>query len=74
MDVYEPGSLVTFCKSPPKEIYHCGVFEWCVGLIISETSDGSCYNILFEGEVRVVEKSWVTDIDTFANLMKPNLE
>ena len=65
MAVYEPGSLVKFCLSPPKEIHHCGIFEWGTGLIISLNENRTHYSVLYEGQVIMVDRQWVADIDFF---------
>ena len=56
------GKLVKFCKNPPKDIKHCHIWKWCVGLLVNLNNEDKIASILFENKIYQISFDWVEEM------------
>ena len=58
------GDLVVFCKNPTKNIDHCNVWEWGIGLVVDYKKLEKTVTVFSENRSYTCPEKWVDNTDT----------
>ena len=53
------GSFIRFCKDPPEDIHHCGIFEWANGVLLSFNTGSNTWSVYSQGMFFECKDEWI---------------